>query len=281
MAQSPDQWSARERVTRSPSLGFGPTGDSVLQLRILAPLLIAVSLLVLPAPALATGGRTITSAPAVVFGQQEFGNTATDGASANPTGVFGGCDNSPNYESLWNLPVTAGDRITIDYEGDLAGMFLFPVGTTDFDVSQASHAESDAGSNQKGEDAFNAAQSGTMPLEFFAGCASTGPGPYDFTAFVKHALVVALSVAHVDRAHHRTTFAVRIHNPDGAPVSDPSLHVSVQNGGRWVRLGAAGSRAFHINWRRALRGKLESVRVQVYGPAYLTTTSRAVRVRAV
>jgi hypothetical protein len=67
--------------------------------------------LVLVVPAFAAGGATIASAPTVAYGQQEFGNTATDSTVAQDL-----CHGS-DQTSWWLASVTAGDRLTIDFGG--------------------------------------------------------------------------------------------------------------------------------------------------------------------
>lgn len=184
-----------------------------------AALLSLFFLLVLPqAQASASGGASIASAPLVVYGQQEFGNTASDGGNASPNGVSLDCDNGPNYESLWNLPVVAGDKVTIDYEGAIGGLLIFETGTTDYSVGSARYRESYPGENRKGEFVFSAPRTGIMPINFFLGCASYGPGPYDFTAADRHKLILSLA----PRAYiiPTNTLTAQVHLADGSPAPD-------------------------------------------------------------
>jgi hypothetical protein len=232
--------------------------------------------------ALAAGGSSIAAAPTMVYGQQEFGNTATDG-------IFTAHD---GYASWWQLPLIAGDHLTLDFEG--AGVQcerIWPVGTNDFNLNGATPVQvAITGSNGKQEVTLTASQDGSMPLEFQAGwpdCdkeGSLGPtGPYDFIANVQHALVVSLSVSKVNRRTHRTTFGLSLHNPDGATVSSPSLRYDVQHragtGGWQTTSNLRPTFAFSYRWAPRQRGKWQYIRVQVHGPGYLTTTSRTLRVR--
>lgn len=242
----------------------------------------------LPATALASGGADIASATTVAYGQQQFGNTATDSC------VFPGSLGQPEV-SWWLLPVTAGDKATIDLETTSldgpAALFakLWPVGTTDFNVNTASpFQEVPTKANGKAEMVVPVMpRSGTMPLQFLAngdGCGAGTGGPYDFTARVEHRLVVSLSAAGVNRPLHRTRFLLGVHNPDGVPVSDPRLRYDVERltGGRWFTIARHRPPfAFTWRWPRAQRGRRQSIRVQLHGPGYLTATSRAVRVSGV
>jgi hypothetical protein len=72
-----------------------------------------------PTAALADGGKTIAGATPATFGQQEFGNTATGGQSP------GQCSsNAMHYRSWWNVGVSAGDLVTIDWGTQLTGLTL-------------------------------------------------------------------------------------------------------------------------------------------------------------
>lgn len=77
----------------------------------------------------AEGGTSIAAAPAVTYGQQEFGNLSSQ--------VEEYCK---HYRSWWTLPVTAGDLVQIDWEaqGAEVDLNLFEAGTTDFNFPQTS-----------------------------------------------------------------------------------------------------------------------------------------------
>src|ERR1700722_7676607 len=92
------------------------------------------SLLVVPGTA-AASGNSIASAPVVAYGQQAFGNTETDGGN-NPGSLSleGVCSTAGN-NGWWNLPVVAGDGVTVDWEAPAESYaMVFPVGTTDYNV---------------------------------------------------------------------------------------------------------------------------------------------------
>lgn len=185
-------------------------------------------------PAAATGGRDIASAPIVSYGEQEFGNTATDGGDPECWGE--------DCHSWWQLPTSAGDRITLDFEGsDCTRAVVWPVGTTDFNVEDKSDLDSKGvGSNNKAELVVKASQTGSMPLDFTADDCSDSPGPYDFAAHVQHGLSVT-----VPRKATRPrigTLTVGVHTPDGGEVDDSGLTVELQAkpwGGKWKHVSSA------------------------------------------
>ncbi len=199
------------------------------------------SLLAVPGTAAAGGGASIAAAPAVTYGQPEFGNTATDGGT-NPGSLSleQQCSHTGN-NGWWNLPVVAGDGVTIDWEA-LAESYamVFPVGTTDFNLvgSQAVAHEMVSG-NGKAALWFRATVSGTMPLVIGAGgCFTSTTGPYSFTAYVKH--TVRLFIPHRRVLPLRGTVAVHVSTPEGQPISDPGLQVlmQIQSHGHWRSIGS-------------------------------------------
>jgi hypothetical protein len=229
----------------------------------------------LAAPAAATGGRDIASAPAVVYGDQQFGNTATDSDLES-------CDVKSSW---WLLSTAAGDRITIDFEGDgVANARVWPIGTTDFNLEQTDDvAGRRVGSNGKAELVFKASATGNMPLSFSTydcnGGYSVDPGPYDFTAYVEHGL--SLSLSHKANRSRTGTVKVGVHSPEGGDVDDPAITVELQakrSGSSWKGYGSApvaDSRAT-ISYKlpKSFRKKSISVRAVSTGEGYLKTTSR-------
>lgn len=187
-------------------------------------------------PAAATGSRDIASAPIVSYGVQSFGNTATDTDLEH-------CDEK---DSWWLLPTSAGDRVTVDFEGDgVKYATVYPIGTTDFNVEKADYVdETETGSNGKGEMIFKASQTGNMPVSFANYNCDFGmevdPGPYDFTAYVQHGLSVTIPRK---ATRPRTgTLSVGVHTPDGGEVDDSSLSVELQAkpwGGKWKHVSSA------------------------------------------
>jgi hypothetical protein len=173
------------------------------------------SFAVLPAAAPASGGHNIESAPAVVYGQQEFGNTADSG------------EFNCGHADFWNLSLRSGDQVTIDWETsdgvNARYLYVFPAGTTDYSINnaQALH-EYQLGENDRAESIFSAPATGNYPLIFLAaGCVEgldPGEGPYDFTARDQHVVVVNLrQVFHVNTT---STLTGQASLADGTPVPD-------------------------------------------------------------
>lgn len=166
---------------------------------------------------------TIASATPVVYGQQEFGNTLNGGVGESKCGS----SSDHSYRSWWGLSVTSGDEVKIDWETHQTSMNmnLFAVGTTDYTfLKSAALITQEVNANFKEQATYTAVQTGILPFEFHSdsGCNSQ-PGPYNFIASVLHAVVLSLPVvAHLPPTG---TITVGVHNPDGAPINDPSLVV--------------------------------------------------------
>lgn len=237
-----------------------------------------------PAAARASGGQTIASAPVVPWGQQQFGNLVDGGVTANSCG-------DSIYTEWWLLSVISGDRVTIDWEAqeiDYTELDVYPRGTTDFNYPQASvTARSTLNSNAKAELALTANSTGNMPVAITSStwsCLAGTPGPYDFTAYVRHAVV--LGVPKRASLSRRGVLRVAVHNPDGGPVSDPALRVSLQLLGgsvrRWRTVGSAtpadGHAAISYAAPRSMRSRRVLMRVVASGAAYMTTVAGRQRV---
>jgi hypothetical protein len=233
----------------------------------------------------AAGGSSIASAPTVVYGQQEVGNTAADYGSQTRTGDLNG-------DSWWRLQATAGDRITIDWEGNADELNVWPAGTTDYNIEansddgvSSNFVSAYNGANLKMETVLTVPRDGSYPLEFltdypFCGC-GVDPGPYDFTAYVQHALVIASTATRSNRRQHRTSFWFSVANPDGAAITDPNLRFvdQIWNGRKWVNGPvSAAPFAFSVRWNQGARGRWQRVRIVVFGQGYISTASRTVRV---
>lgn len=203
------------------------------------------------------GGANIASAPTVPPGQQEFGNT-TDGSIGDKWGDW------------WKLSLVASDKITVDWESgkvtDSCGTYnaasrldFWPVGTTDFSVNNVQPLVTlPLGENGKAESMFTANRTGTFLMRFEAGCdGSAHPygGPYDFTAYVRHALVLAVSgqtKALIQRAHraplpHRGTVVFAAHLADGTPVSgDVGATLFAYWASKWHPIGKGAAKGGQI-----------------------------------
>jgi hypothetical protein len=234
--------------------------------------------------ALAEGGESIATAPVVQYGQQEFGSLVH-----GPEESFGHC--IPVYGAWWVLPVVAGDALTIDWEGQYREDFidLFAIGTTDFNLTPGAVVVSlQLGANSKGEANYRVPRTGNLPVEFVGYndfMCDIVPGPYAFTAYVKH--TVRLALARRATLPRVGTLPVAVHNPDGGPVNDPGLQVSVQlrSRGGWVTVGSApvvnSVAAVPLAVPARFRRQYVSVRAIAQGSAYRVATSAVIRVRVV
>jgi hypothetical protein len=236
-------------------------------------------------PVLAAGGKDIASAPLVTFGQQQVGNTATDGGQG-PGTAADSCP-GPKENSWWNLPVTASDAVTIDYTtsgqpgaSGQHGLYLYSVGTTDHTVQQTSpEVRSESGTNGKGQIVFTATRSGTMPMVIsaFSCYRNDIAGPYNFTAYVRHA--VLLSVPRQRSLRRTGTINVTVRNPDGGPISDAGLSVALQvrrgSSIRTVGRATSANGVASISYRvpASLRRRRVGLRAQAKGDDYITKTS--------
>lgn len=238
-----------------------------------------------PAAAGATGGQSIASAPTIPWGQQQFGNLANGDVTANSCG-------DSIYTEWWLLSVASGDHVKIDWEAqeiDYTELDVYPRGTTDFNYPQAdATAKSTLNSNAKAELALTATSTGNMPVAVTSStwsCLAGTPGPYDFTAYVRHALVLA--VPRRASLSRRGVLRVAVHNPDGGPVSDPGLRVSLQllsrSMRRWRTVGSAtaagGRAAISYAAPRSMYSRRVSMRVVASGAAYVTNVAGGQRVR--
>jgi hypothetical protein len=167
-------------------------------------------------PTQAAGGKSIASATPVVYGQQEFGNTANDQYLEDSCG-FG----TDGYRSYWAASVLAGDLLTINWEATHGTeLKLMPVGTTDYTLFQTNPVISqELSSNNKNQAVYTAPQAGLMPL-YFRVCtySENVAGPYDFTVTDQHALVVGLQpYLHIKST---TVLSGSVHLADGSPIPD-------------------------------------------------------------
>jgi hypothetical protein len=184
----------------------------------------AVTLVLAPSSAHAEGGKTISSAPLVAYGVHETGDTSNGGG-----GEFSrDCENQfdLNRNSFWQLPVTVGDQVTIDWGAvilDSTCLTVYPIGTNDFGLQSADPEHStEQGSNGKQEMKFMAPASGNLILDFaatalYSGCTSCA-GPYDFTAYLRHSLALNLTVPSTVPTNGVVTAAVSQNT--GTPVPD-------------------------------------------------------------
>jgi hypothetical protein len=232
--------------------------------------------------ALGEGGTSIASAPTMVYAQEEFGNTVNGGTAPWVPGVL-------VYSSYWLLPAVAGDRIRIDWEAqdptnNNVWLDVFPVGTNDFNQPSTSPvASQQIGSGTKSELALSAGVTGTMAMRIRLTAPTGTGGPYDFTAYVQHALRLGLSIHSSGR--HRSDLVVGVHNPDGALITDRGLTLDFQvqsaNGWRDVGRYADTTTPFILRrtWSPGQRGRKFLFRVRAYGHGYLNASSPTIAVK--
>lgn len=135
-----------------------------------------------PGQAQAEGGNSIASAPSVVIGSHETGNTANGLHLGSPSALHG-------WNQFWKIKLKAGDLLVVDWEVSVPGsntrLQVFPVGTNDFTVEKkASVARQFEGGAGKAELRYKARSAGIYPLDFRT-YAREGVG-YAFTARVHH-----------------------------------------------------------------------------------------------
>jgi hypothetical protein len=175
---------------------------------------------------LSSGGANIASAPTIVPGQQEFGNT-TDGCFEN-------CDGA----DFWKLSLIAADQVTIDWEtsptnecsdGGADQLAIWAIGTTDYSINNDSPIQNfGIGSNQKAESTFTASTTGVYPVMFRSCYDQSSGGPYDFTVLIRHKVVVGLAdqtrsllqrARQGGRLPRHGVLDVLVHNADGGAIS--------------------------------------------------------------
>jgi hypothetical protein len=199
--------------------------------------MLAACLTLLAAPlARADGGRTIAAAPRAAWGVHYTGTTVDPGAPC-PARLG-------SYVSYWTLPVTRGDRLTIDWGAQQKGtvLSLLPAGTTDATAPTATPTAMDALEEMYGKSELNAPpqrRTGSVPLQIHGFVCDGGGGPYDFTASARHAVRLSWASDRRIRSHARVT--IRVRTPDGRPISSRALRVSLQarTRGAWRPAGTA------------------------------------------
>lgn len=240
-------------------------------------LLLAAGGLLLAAPAArADGGRTIASAPRAAWGVRHTGTTVDAGAPC-PARLG-------SFFSYWTLRVVRGDRVTVDWGAQQKGtvLSLLPAGATD---ATATPTDGDTLEEMYGKSELNAApaaRSGLVPLQVHGFVCDGGGGPYDFTAFVRHAVRLSWSPGRHIRSRERVT--VRVRTPDHRPISSRALRVSLQARlhGAWRPAGHAAVSHGRARVRLALRPRRHvRLRAVASGRGYLraATRARVMRVR--
>jgi hypothetical protein len=246
-------------------------------------MLLALLLALPPTHSLAAGGSSIATAPAVTYGQQEIGNTATGQYLEDSCGFLIG-----GHRSYWGLSVLAGDKVTINWEGTPGThLDLMPVGTTDYTLFQTDPAlYQDLSSNGKNQAQYTAPATGVMPL-FFRVCTYSGeePGPYAFIATVQHQLLTALTPIATIKRTSVITGATSL--ADGTPAPDGLLFHLVakwHSGGQLVRAATSattvsGALSFNLALPPAAAGKTVRLSIsRAEDASYQATKSASINV---
>jgi len=261
--------------------GIGRVGRRLRMAAIVVPATLA-ALLMCSSSAGADGGPSIASAPTVTYGTQEFGNLN------NGEAVQGSCENT-QYREFWLLPVTIGDRVTVNWEIEgwmsdgsesVAGVFVLPVGTNDYNIDNANDITSqNPNSEGKNTSTFTATQTGNIVLDFknsTYGCLNGPLFAYDFTAYVLHAM--ALGLPHVSSVREHQRIAVAVSSPGGGQVSGPAVQLQLAYRGKWYVAGSAtatnGVATVRLSYSRSLRGKRLRFRAVASGSSYMRATSQ-------
>jgi hypothetical protein len=248
---------------------------------IVAVLGACLAVAVVVSASLAAGGTSIANAPVVVSGQQNFGNTANIPQ-----------DSSGYRREYWRLNLIAGDALTLNFgigsPSVDVDVLLYPAGITDFNVLRTNSVESeDPQSNGKGQLTYSAPGTGTYPLMFRTCCGtnSSRHGPFDFVAYIKHRLKLFIPLT--PSVSRTGTIAVQVKSPEGSPISDNGLRVTLN--GIWAKkahkLGTAsaanGVAKFKLHLPASLKGLVIRIRAVGQGSNYLgaLSSTRAVRVR--
>lgn len=232
---------------------------------------------VLAATSLAAGGTSVANAPVVASGKQNFGNTAN-----MPR------DRNGYHNEYWRLQLVSGDAVTINHGvASAQARYLlcwWPVGVTDFNIYNTSSSGCDEpDANGKSQLTFSAPRTGVYPLRFQS--YGSGSGPFEFVTYIRHGM--RLFIPATSSVSRTGSVSVQVRNPDGAPVTDKGLRVTLR--GIWGKkahtLGkttaANGLAKFKLNLPASLKGQTIRIRAIGQGSNYIGALSvtRAVRVR--
>jgi hypothetical protein len=236
------------------------------------------------APAAWAEGTSIASAPAVVFGQQEFGNTLNGHQWNNENCNTG---HRTDFESFWALNAVAGDKFVVTWEAvPQTSIEVYPIGTTDFNFTKArAFLTEPISSNGKGEFTFSeTTTSGVLPfVAHNAICEPPyGPGPYNFTVIVTHALGVSLPSTKILRS--KGTLTVTAHNLEGKAIVDPAVQIELQikGSGSWqtIGVGTAANPAIAYKIPARLRhNRHVTLRALAHGTGYTPASSAHLKAR--
>jgi hypothetical protein len=238
---------------------------------------------VLSSTALADGGQTIATAAPATIGQEEFGNTANGGIGVSD------CSGGNAYRSWWEVNVTAGDVVTVNWGTQSTSMYMtiLPEGTTDYTLFNVNPiATENVNSNYANTASYTVPQDGSFPFEFKSDTGCFNPtAPYDFTVTVQHGVVLALpSLSTLPLTGSAT---VKVDNPDGVAINDSALTVSLEieagDQDSFTSIGSAtvsnGAAVVNYTIPAALQGQTATIEAASAGTNYVPATTATQQVK--
>ena len=220
--------------------------------------LVAVAMGVAAAVALAGGGQSIASAPALPIGQNVVGG-GTEGCPSNGTKV---CE-------FWRIPLGHADHLIFDYSstnGNGVTLCLLAPTVTDYTISDAGCVANDY-TDGKHEMNFSSPSAGNWTLEVWSqNCGNCGPIPlgYELTAYVKHYTHATLTGPRVVRAKHKVTLRGQI---VGLPSGKVVIQSRSKTGWKTLRLMPVKANGKFVFTTRVGGTGTYRVRVVFYGDA--------------
>jgi hypothetical protein len=191
------------------------------------------------------------------------------------------------------VSLLSGDQVTIDWSSQTdsygnnyaSELAIYPAGTSDFSMNNTSYLNCfQIGNNHDQESTFSANSDGTYPLIFLGG-AQTG-GAYSFTVYVSHAVVLGVPRI-IQVSPTRSQITVQAHSPDGKPISDQKLTMTLSGNwlSQWHVLSTSspsnGDAVLHLTLPSSLIGKTIRLRVSASGGGYRLVRSSVQTVRVI
>jgi hypothetical protein len=238
----------------------------------------------------ASGGTTIANAPGLTAGAQQTGDTRVDTTTPGDNGIgySSGCWRDLEW---WQLPLTAGDQVTITGGGVDPGYGLlisvFPPGTNDRTVSVAVAVKS--GFPLSAPMKFGAPSTGTYAVAAGPNCYNGVDGPFRFSVAITHDAVTETAFVRLPKSEQvkmSGPIVATVVTPAGSLITDPDL--SLQLTGTWkdtpasapsahvlgTATPASGRVQFAVRFPAAARGQTVRLQVTGKGKNYNPVTSR-------
>lgn len=244
------------------------------------------TVLIVPLAALGAGSPSIAAAPVAQSDVQHFGDTACCGAGGDPRNYSG---QALSHREFWRLPLTAGDRVTLNWSSvnpDGVRIGVFTPATTDFNYADRDKVTvvSRGENSGKGQVTFTASRSGNWTLSIGTHW-QVKTSVYDFAYTVKH--FARLHLAALASVSRTGIVSLAVRAPDGTAITNAGLKLRLEGfwAKRWHVLATGtpkgGKASFRLRLAPALRGTTIKLRVRGTGTSFLSVTSqtRAVRIR--